>query len=82
MMTHTPTLTQYIPIMLTHTVILSIYFTGNSRAASIETAGYAILAMMTHDPINMEPQARKIVKWITAQRNGQGGFYSTQVRCG
>lgn len=37
--------------------------------------------MMTHDPVNMEPQARKIVKWITAQRNGQGGFYSTQVRC-
>ncbi|KAK4311069.1 hypothetical protein Pmani_017413 [Petrolisthes manimaculis] len=34
---------------------------------------------MTHDPKTNEEKARKIVKWITAQRNGQGGFYSTQV---
>ncbi|KAK4321958.1 hypothetical protein Pmani_007268 [Petrolisthes manimaculis] len=52
--------------------------TSNSRAASLETAGYTILAMMTHDPKTNEEKARKIVKWITAQRNGQGGFYSTQ----
>ncbi|KAK4303545.1 hypothetical protein Pmani_024447 [Petrolisthes manimaculis] len=50
----------------------------NSRAVSLETAGYAILALMTHDPKTNEEKARKIVKWITAQRNGQGGFYSTQ----
>ncbi|KAK4303730.1 hypothetical protein Pmani_024278 [Petrolisthes manimaculis] len=52
--------------------------TSSSRASKLETAGYAILAMMTHDPVNNEQKARKIVKWITAQRNGQGGFYSTQ----
>ncbi|KAK4316125.1 hypothetical protein Pmani_012634 [Petrolisthes manimaculis] len=51
---------------------------GNSRAVSLETAGYAILALMTHDPKTNEEKARKIVKWITTQRNGQGGFYSTQ----
>lgn len=36
--------------------------------------------MLTLDATKYEPQARKVVKWITAQRNGQGGFYSTQVR--
>lgn len=36
--------------------------------------------MMTLDAAEYEPQARKAVKWITTQRNGQGGFYSTQVR--
>ncbi|XP_050717837.1 pregnancy zone protein-like isoform X3 [Eriocheir sinensis] len=51
---------------------------GNSQAAALETAGYAILALLTLDAEKNEPQARKIVKWITTQRNGQGGFYSTQ----
>ncbi|XP_050717838.1 alpha-2-macroglobulin-like isoform X1 [Eriocheir sinensis] len=51
---------------------------GNSQAAALETAGYAILALMTLDAEKNEPQARKIIKWITTQRNGQGGFYSTQ----
>ncbi|XP_063849335.1 alpha-2-macroglobulin-like [Scylla paramamosain] len=49
-----------------------------SRAAAVEVAGYAILAMMTLNPETYEPKARKVVKWITTQRNGQGGFYSTQ----
>ncbi|XP_071524144.1 alpha-2-macroglobulin-like isoform X2 [Panulirus ornatus] len=51
---------------------------GKSKSVAVETAGYAIMAMMTQDPKNFEPQARKVVKWITTQRNGQGGFYSTQ----
>ncbi|XP_071524049.1 alpha-1-inhibitor 3-like [Panulirus ornatus] len=51
---------------------------GKSKSIEVETAGYAILAMMTQDPENFEQQARKVVKWITTQRNGQGGFYSTQ----
>ncbi|KAK4307036.1 hypothetical protein Pmani_021177 [Petrolisthes manimaculis] len=53
--------------------------TSNSRTVSLETAGYTILAMMTHHPITNEEKARKIVKWITAQCKGQAGFYSTQV---
>ncbi|XP_069170765.1 alpha-2-macroglobulin-like [Procambarus clarkii] len=51
---------------------------GKTKAVGVETAGYAIMAMMTLDPKQYEQQARKVVKWITAQRNGQGGFYSTQ----
>ncbi|KAK8754270.1 hypothetical protein OTU49_015223, partial [Cherax quadricarinatus] len=51
---------------------------GKSNAVAVETAGYAIMAMMTLDSVKYRDQARKVVKWITAQRNGQGGFYSTQ----
>ncbi|KAG7168924.1 CD109 antigen-like 4, partial [Homarus americanus] len=49
-----------------------------SKAVAVETAGYSVMTMMTLDPKKYEQQARKVVKWITAQRNGQGGFYSTQ----
>ncbi|XP_042884512.1 alpha-1-inhibitor 3-like isoform X2 [Penaeus japonicus] len=54
--------------------------TGNykSNALAVETAGYAILAMMTQDPEQNLLNARKVVKWITTKRNGLGGFYSTQ----
>lgn len=45
----------------------------------METAGYAILAMLANDARSYGQQARRVIKWITAQRNGQGGFYSTQV---
>lgn len=51
---------------------------GMSEAVAVETAGYAILAMMTLDAARYEIQARKVVKWISSQRNGQGGFISTQ----
>ncbi|ROT84366.1 alpha2 macroglobulin isoform 3 [Penaeus vannamei] len=51
---------------------------GSSNALEVETAGYAILALMAQDPLANTLQARKIVKWITSKRNGQGGFYSTQ----
>ncbi|XP_071524073.1 alpha-1-inhibitor 3-like [Panulirus ornatus] len=51
---------------------------GRSNSLAVETAGYAILAMMARDAKKYEQQARKVVKWITAQRNGQGGFFSTQ----
>lgn len=44
----------------------------------METAGYAILAMLTWNPETYDYQARKIVKWISLARNGQGGFISTQ----
>ncbi|XP_047484789.1 alpha-2-macroglobulin-like isoform X4 [Penaeus chinensis] len=51
---------------------------GKSQAVAVETAGYAVLSMMTLDATKFELQARKIVKWISSQRNGQGGFISTQ----
>lgn len=51
---------------------------SQSNSVAVETAGYAILAMLTLDPKEYEQPARMVVKWITAQRNGGGGFYSTQ----
>ncbi|XP_047485551.1 alpha-1-inhibitor 3-like isoform X2 [Penaeus chinensis] len=49
---------------------------GNSLA--IETAGYAVLAMLSHGPQLHMLRARKVVQWLTSRRNGWGGFYSTQ----
>ncbi|XP_042880594.1 alpha-1-inhibitor 3-like [Penaeus japonicus] len=49
-----------------------------SNALAVETAGYAILAMMAQNPEEHTLQARKVVKWLTTKRNGYGGFYSTQ----
>jgi len=51
---------------------------GSSRSIAVETGGYAILAMMSLDAERYKVQARKVVKWISSQRNGQGGFISTQ----
>lgn len=51
---------------------------GMSDAVAVETAGYAVLAMMTLDHEKYVTQARKVVKWISSKRNGQGGFISTQ----
>nr|XP_053636062.1 alpha-1-inhibitor 3-like [Cherax quadricarinatus] len=50
---------------------------GSSLGLAVETAGYAILAMM-RNASRSDLLARKVVKWVTAERNGQGGFYSTQ----
>lgn len=52
---------------------------GKSKGVAVEIAGYAILAMTTLDADNYQHKAFKIVKWISSQRNGQGGFISTQV---
>ncbi|XP_069955764.1 murinoglobulin-1 isoform X2 [Cherax quadricarinatus] len=55
-------------------------WSGNTKnaALSVETAGYAVLAMMASDSRLYEQKARKVIKWISTQRNGRGGFYSTQ----
>ena len=47
---------------------------------AVETAGYVVLAMMHSDPDRYMQVARSIIKWISEQRNGQGGFISTQAR--
>ncbi|KAK4321505.1 hypothetical protein Pmani_007700 [Petrolisthes manimaculis] len=64
--------------LLSQAVVTKNAMYWNLPKVSLETAGYTILALMTHHPITNEEKARKIVKWITAQRKGQGGFYSTQ----
>ncbi|KAK4325058.1 hypothetical protein Pmani_004368 [Petrolisthes manimaculis] len=35
---------------------------------------------MALDPRGYDQPARKVIKWITAQRNGGGGFYSSQYQ--
>ena len=49
-------------------------------AVAVETAGYAVMAMMAKDSALYKDESHRIVKWISAQRNSQGGFISTQVR--
>ncbi|XP_066939900.1 alpha-2-macroglobulin-like [Macrobrachium rosenbergii] len=49
-----------------------------SRSLEVETVGYAILAMLRTNAKMYEQEVRKLVKWITYQRNGYGGFISTQ----
>ncbi|XP_071524050.1 alpha-2-macroglobulin-like [Panulirus ornatus] len=51
---------------------------GKGTALGVETAGYLVLAMMTLNPMAYKRTALNIVKWITEERNGQGGFHSTQ----
>ena len=55
------------------------FLLGKSQSVAVETAGYAILAMMTLNAEKYNVHSRKVVKWISSQRNGQGGFISTQV---
>jgi hypothetical protein len=46
-----------------------------NRTASIETTGYATLALVEHgDPMN----AAKAARWLVSQRNAYGGLGSTQ----
>ncbi|XP_076064809.1 alpha-1-inhibitor 3-like isoform X2 [Oratosquilla oratoria] len=48
------------------------------RAMAVETAGYAVLAMMTLNKTRYKVEALKVVKWISSERNSYGGFVSTQ----
>ncbi|KAL7648960.1 UNVERIFIED_CONTAM: hypothetical protein RMT77_000895 [Armadillidium vulgare] len=56
----------------------------SSKGVAVETASYAILALLAFAPnssastVDYLPQVRLIIKWINTQRNGQGGFISTQ----
>ncbi|XP_069182649.1 alpha-1-inhibitor 3 [Procambarus clarkii] len=52
--------------------------TWKKKSLEVEIAGYAILAMVYSNITIYEPHIRKVIKWITRQRNGHGGFYTTQ----
>ena len=45
---------------------------------AVETAGYVVLAMMNTDADRYMSVAHLIIRWISTQRNSQGGFISTQ----
>jgi len=48
------------------------------KGVGVETAGYALMAMVTFDQDEFAAEEYLLVKWISAQRNSQGGFISTQ----
>ena len=52
---------------------------GKNSALEVETAAYALLALLKEDPVKHAEDARKIVRYLTSKQNGQGGFVSTQV---
>lgn len=61
----------------------AILYTGSNPKASamaVEGVAYVVLAMMTIDPAMYRERAASLVKWIAQQRNGRGGFVTTQVR--
>ena len=45
----------------------------------IEMTSYALMAYLGTGPSLDLTQARDIVRWLSSQRNGLGGFRSTQV---
>ncbi|KAK4294157.1 hypothetical protein Pmani_033196 [Petrolisthes manimaculis] len=46
---------------------------------AVEGVAYVVLAMMTVNPEKHRTRAAKLVKWIVQERNGQGGFITTQA---
>lgn len=47
----------------------------NSRSKAVETTSYVVLSLVLKDRL---PESLKAIKWVAAQRNGYGGFVSTQ----
>lgn len=51
---------------------------GNSLSLNVETAGYAILSLLEMGGVKHLSRALPILRWVTLQRNSNGGFVSTQ----
>ncbi|CAG0885196.1 unnamed protein product [Cyprideis torosa] len=49
-----------------------------SKGLNVETTAYVILTMIKLNSSEYNALAREAVKWISQQRNGNGGFVSTQ----
>jgi hypothetical protein len=52
------------------------YYYNSPRPVDVEMTGYALLTRVLRDEI---AEAVPIVRWLTSQRNAQGGWSSTQV---
>ena len=48
-------------------------------SADVEMSAYALMAYVLGEGDDSIPDAVPIVRWLTKQRNGNGGFSSTQV---
>ena len=51
----------------------------DTKALNVETTAYMILALLRHKANDSTVILRQAVKWLALQRNGNGGFVSTQV---
>ncbi|XP_063610517.1 alpha-1-inhibitor 3-like [Penaeus indicus] len=61
----------------------AIYWKAGENSSShspraVETAAYALLAMLVLDPKKYAGEAKRVVQGVVRERNGRGGFYSTQ----
>ncbi|XP_068693904.1 alpha-2-macroglobulin-like [Montipora foliosa] len=56
---------------------------NRARGADIEMTAYALMTytLLAENDSSLIGQAMPIVKWLTKQRNAQGGFASTQDTC-
>lgn len=52
---------------------------GKPAPADVEMTAYALLAKLSDQSMDVVGKAMPIVKWLTSQRNSDGGFSSTQV---
>nr|BAR45603.1 alpha-2-macroglobulin 3 [Ammothea sp. RS-2014] len=55
-----------------------VYWAADSKSISVEIGSYVILSLMKLGGTANQAKAMQIVKWITRQRNANGGFVSTQ----
>jgi len=52
---------------------------GTSSAANVEMTSYVLLATLDRLNQSQATVVLPIVRWLSTQRNGYGGFSSTQV---
>jgi len=50
----------------------------HSSPANVEATAYVLLSSLQGADISVVPSATQIVRWLTSQRNANGGFSSTQ----
>jgi prenyltransferase beta subunit len=51
---------------------------GSGPALSVEMTAYALLSLVKLGSKKDMTDARSIVRWLSKQRNSEGGFVSTQ----
>lgn len=55
---------------------LNLWHKSNHKAINVELSAYGLLALAT---VDNRDDGLLVLKWLTSQRNPNGGFSSTQV---
>ncbi len=55
-----------------------MHITGSGPALSVEMSSYVLLSLVKMGGTENLLNARSIVRWLSKQRNSEGGFVSTQ----